>query len=327
MHDDPLRLYIRKVRPRRDGPGFYLCTKFVGRATACHHPNSAPGKKAARKPLLLIYAALSGRLRFSNQRTHRRATGVLAYNRLLRQLKQPLRRLTVRRYQSEPWFKAIISCQAEIAASNPSPRYVQGYMQDEISYWLRIPEWLYEDQSEPGQRCLDIGSAYGTLGLFCRKTLGARVWCTDIREDYMSQVLIDRHGFDFVVHNVELEPFPWDIKFDVIILTEVLEHFNFHPVSTLRRIRESLKIDGNLYMSTPDAAEWGREENRFQSYEDMPSADETLPLHDGHIYIYDEEELLAIAEEAGLVVERLDYAPGIAGRHLNLQLTVRRDPL
>lgn len=250
------------------------------------------------------------------------------HRKLVRNVRRVLRRRNLRRYHGEAWYEAVLSCQDEIASSKPNPQYLEGYRQDELHYWLHIPRWLHERRFEPGpSRCLDIGCAYGTLALYCERTLGSEVWCTDIRADYLSQVIVDRHGFNFAVNNIELDPLPENTTFDIILFTEVLEHLNFHPLPTLQKIRDRLSSKGRLYLSTPDAKEWGIGKNRFQTYRDMPRPDPTKHLHDGHIYIYDEQELLAIAEEAGLEVERLDYAPGIDGRHLNLQLTVRQDPL
>ena len=247
------------------------------------------------------------------------------FDRLIRRVRTALIPQSLARYRGEAWYTAIRSCQDEIASSKPNPKYLAGYMQDELYYWLHISRWLYKRRSEPGQaRCLDIGCAYGTLALFCERVLGAEVSCTDIRTDYISEVILDRHGFNFALSNIELDPLPWNTTYDIILFTEVLEHLNFHPVATLRKIGGHLGPHGRLYLSTPDAREWGRAESRYQAYEEMPKPDASRHLHDGHIYIYDEQELLEIADHAGLDVQRLDYAPGIAGRHINLELTVKQ---
>ncbi|MGH1566708.1 MAG: methyltransferase domain-containing protein [Nitrosopumilus sp.] len=47
-------------------------------------------------------------------------------------------------------------------------------------------------------------------------------------------------------------------KFDIVIFTEVLEHFNFHPVMILKKIHSLLKSPDKLYLSTPDSHEWGK---------------------------------------------------------------------
>jgi hypothetical protein len=51
-----------------------------------------------------------------------------------------------------------------------------------------------------------------------------------------------------------------DCKFYVIIFTEVLEHFNFHPLKIQERLISSLNSGGTLILTTPDVGTdaWGR---------------------------------------------------------------------
>jgi SAM-dependent methyltransferase len=218
-------------------------------------------------------------------------------------------------------MRTVRACQVEIAATDAHPHYLEAYRHDEIYYWLHIPRWLEEDPPGRGpERCLDIGCGYGTLALYCKKQFGTNVWCTDLIDEYLSPGLIDRYQFAFQVSNVELDPVPWDLRFDVVLFTEVLEHLNFHPIPTLRKIRDRLSPDGRLYLSTPDGSAWGRETNRYSNYRDMPQPNRNMPIHDGHIYLYNQEELIDLCSSAGLEVVRVDHAPGIGARHINLTL-------
>jgi predicted SAM-dependent methyltransferase len=49
-------------------------------------------------------------------------------------------------------------------------------------------------------------------------------------------------------------------------MTEVLEHLNFHPVPTLKKVYNLLSENGALYLSTPDAYEWGKVNKYYQGY-------------------------------------------------------------
>lgn len=48
-------------------------------------------------------------------------------------------------------------------------------------------------------------------------------------------------------------PYPPE-SFDMVIFCEILEHFSFNPVPTLLQIRDVLKPDGLLYLTTPNQA-------------------------------------------------------------------------
>ena len=227
----------------------------------------------------------------------------------------------LRHYEDEPWMKEIRSCQDEIARSGVHPHYTESYRGHEISFWLHIPRWIYEDRTSKGiKRCLDIGCAYGTLALFCKRVTGCEIYCLDAVDTYLTKSIAEKHNVIFAVSNIELDPFPWNVKFNAVILTEVLEHFNFNPLPTLRKIRDQMTDDGRLYLSTPDASQWGRVRKGYSSWKEIPHPDRVLPPVGGHAYQFNEEELLDVADMAGFRVERLDYSPGFGARHFNLVL-------
>ena len=217
--------------------------------------------------------------------------------------------------------KLIRDAQDEVARLATHPHYARAYRAEETSYWQHIPQWILEDHRRLGfTRCLDIGCAYGTLAVFGRR-LGCAVYCTDFNGTYMSPLLRETYGLHYAVNNIELEPLPWPGQFDLIILTEVLEHFNFHPLPTLKKIRDLLTDDGRLYLSTPDAAEWGRQTKYYRSLEEIPLPDAARQVVDDHLWQYDEKELLGVLEQAGFKVARQAYSPGVSARHFNLTLT------
>lgn len=252
---------------------------------------------------------------------------IVAYARYFKlRFKKLARNYTMGSYANKPSIREVMKCQAEIATLDPHPHYLRAYRNAEIYYWLHIPQWIYEDWAKPKiERCLDIGCAYGTLALYCKKLFGCEVYCTDFVDTYLSQSLVKKYNFRFETNNIELDPFPWDVEFNVIILTEVLEHFNFHPVPTLKKIHKLLSEDGKLYLSTPDASlwEWGRVTKYYSRLDEMPFPKKGLPIVDDHIYHYNKHELLHILNVAGFRVYRFNYSPGIAARHFNLTLMKR----
>ncbi|HXT84047.1 MAG TPA: polysaccharide pyruvyl transferase family protein [Verrucomicrobiae bacterium] len=224
-------------------------------------------------------------------------------------------------YQKNKWFREIIKVQNEISRSlTESSFYVDTYKNEEVNYWSHIPTWILQDNRDDKiLRCLDVGCGYGTIALFCKKLLNCEIYCIDTN-DYLRQSLIETYDFKFKVNNIELDPFPWnDIKFDIIIFTEVLEHFNFHPLPTLQKIHDLLSENGRVYLSTPDALEWGKAEH-YDSLDDIPCPNKETKIIDGHIYQYNEKELTDIIDKAGFKILRIDYSKGVIYRHFNLTL-------
>ena len=92
-------------------------------------------------------------------------------------------------------------------------------------------------------------------------------------------------------------------KFDLIIMTEVMEHFVNNPIPTIKKIANMLKEDGRLYLSTPN---WGHL-SIYDDYKEIPdyTTRETYKEnYVGHTFQYYENELKDILEQCGLVIEK-----------------------
>jgi SAM-dependent methyltransferase len=223
----------------------------------------------------------------------------------------------------EGWRPLLEECQEEVAALATHPHYAAAYRAEELSYWLHVPGWIQRDaRARPPRRCLDVGCAYGTLLVYVRRLTGCEAFGTDFTDAYASPALLGKYGIDFAVSNVELDPLPWPHAFDLIVFTEVLEHLNFRAAPTLRKLAARLAPGGLIYLTTPDAAEWGRTTKYYASYEELPEpgGGPRGPVVDDHVWQFDEAELMRVVEEAGLSVLRRAYAPGQSRRHFNLTL-------
>jgi SAM-dependent methyltransferase len=222
----------------------------------------------------------------------------------------------------EDWEPLLFEAQADIVRFDPHPYYIKAYRAAERDYWRHIPGWIWQDwRGRTVANCLDIGCAYGTLALFAGKATGCQTFCIDFVGTYLSKRLATERGLRFAVNNIETQAFPWPIDFDVIIFTEVLEHFNFHPVATLTKIRDLLSSDGRIYLSTPDASEWGRVTRYYRTLDEIPEADPSCAVVDDHVWQYNEDELRQVLDKAGLAIERLAYSKGAGPRHFNLTLS------
>jgi 2-polyprenyl-3-methyl-5-hydroxy-6-metoxy-1,4-benzoquinol methylase len=214
--------------------------------------------------------------------------------------------------------RRVIDAQREITAALAQPDYRENYRREEILYWLPIPGWMLEwaKGASPG-KILDIGPAYGTLSVFAAG-IGAEVYCIELYDYLMAGEIIERHRITFSKRNAEKDEIPWT-GLDGVVMTEVLEHFNFHPVPTLRKICDAMVPGGRLFLSTPDAASWGRVEGSYDSYHDMPRVDPETTTHDMHIYQFDGDELTEILTQSGFAIRRLERSPGRWGMHLNIE--------
>jgi 2-polyprenyl-3-methyl-5-hydroxy-6-metoxy-1,4-benzoquinol methylase len=223
------------------------------------------------------------------------------------------------------WFRAIGECQKEIATSNPNPYYLQAYRDAEIWYWYHVPKWIAQLTNESIQvnKVLDIGGAYGTLALYCKHLFDCEIFMTDLTGSYLSDTLKCKNEINFSVSNIELDPLPWQHQFEIIIFTEVIEHLNFNPKPTLIKIRERLTDKGELFLTTPDAAEWGRKTDYFESLDSIPSPSVGRPIIDNHVWQYSKKELIELFTVSGFRIEKFNYAPGTPNRHFNFQLAKR----
>lgn len=201
------------------------------------------------------------------------------------------------------------------------PYYRSDYRKAEQEYWEHIPGWIAEDFG--GQDELmgitDIGCGYGTLSVFARLLFpNTHVRCINHPSERrnLAEGLIDLLGLEYQCLDVELDDIPGyclEKPDDIIILTEVLEHFNFYPVPTLKKIVDGLDFYGRIYISTPNAAEWGRLD-KYASWKDMPKElDRNAAKDTQHKYQYMEEELRELLDMAGISIIRFE-----GGRHFNI---------
>jgi 2-polyprenyl-3-methyl-5-hydroxy-6-metoxy-1,4-benzoquinol methylase len=213
--------------------------------------------------------------------------------------------------------------QNEVLTNSANPYYESHYRNCEYWYWSKIPEWILALRASHAKaNILDIGGGYGTLSAFCGNVIESpSLHAIDFTGEYLSPELIKSKSIDFRVCNIELEEIPWNVKFDIVIFTEVIEHLNFNPTPTLNKIRKSLSNNGKIFLSTPDALEWGRISKYFESLEQMPQPTHGSNIIDDHVWQYEKTELVRLIEQCGLQVDKFGYSPGTPNRHLNFQLS------
>ena len=208
-------------------------------------------------------------------------------------------------------------CQCHKMDNDSKTYYEDAYMSQELLYWKPVPRWI--DELEDIHSVIDVGAAYGTLLTYVALNKSCReIYAVD-PVGYMSSSLIDKIGINLIRADFERDGYCPNIKFDLIIFTEVIEHLNFHPLPTLLRLKRLLNPGGKLLLTTPDAEEWGRVTDYYSSLDDIPEYDaqaQKVEWIDGHIWQYTKEELDSLFSESGFEVLKFDYSPGVSARHL-----------
>lgn len=151
------------------------------------------------------------------------------------------------------------------------------------------------------KRILDIGCASGYMGSRLKES-GAYVVGTDIS---LEAIKIAKNRLDeaYLVQPGEILPTDKDLKFDVILLTEVVEH-TFDPVTLLIKARSVLKSDGFMVLTTPNFLTWT---NRLKflfgnfRYQDQGMFDF------GHIRWFTYQYLKEVLKESGFKIEKKDH--------------------
>jgi len=206
----------------------------------------------------------------------------------------------------------------------------KGYYTYEKKFWGQTPFWQYGRLKRNGTedpRILDIGCFVGTY-LTVMKTLfpKAELYCIDLFDIHLTKGMTGRLKITKHVGDIQEIEIPFKKKFDVIILTEVIEHLHYNPVDTLIKLRKALKPSGRIYITTPDAdSDWGITHEFYKKFSDIPFVNtRKVKKVDSHIWQYRFEELVAVILKAGLVPTRMDYSwTGANKRHFNFELGIK----
>lgn len=198
------------------------------------------------------------------------------------------------------------------------------------SHWAYL--WEREILKQSGKNVLEIGPGYGLMSLVLLKEF------SDIKLDWIifgeekGSVFSEENGefvnglkkvkrwygecINEIWGEIERDRFHMPEKrYNLIIMTEVFEHFVLKPLKVLKKIGNALKDDGVLILTTPD---WGHV-HIYQQWEDMPEDEEVDDiryeqlLKCGHVYQYNKEELEDIFTRCGLMVVK--YKLSDSGNH------------
>lgn len=153
---------------------------------------------------------------------------------------------------------------------------------------------------------LDVGTAYGTMAYILSKA-GMKVTGLDIMPELHSEQMFKELNIDFIKRNIETQKI--EGEYDVVVLTDVLEHLCYNPLPVLKKLHKVCKK--GILLSTPAKeidftcdGKWGDEIN----WKQIPEY-KKYKFEDGHHHTYYLWELQELLEEAGFQITESQLLP------------------
>jgi 2-polyprenyl-3-methyl-5-hydroxy-6-metoxy-1,4-benzoquinol methylase len=197
------------------------------------------------------------------------------------------------------------SAQTPMAVLKEAERMVEAAS----DFGIRAANWEIQKQHEaqwavpviqvlqglPPTRVLDLGCGYGSLAVSAA-LLGHEVVAVDW---FVPSPAID--GIEWRHQDIQAPGSLPDGSFRLVVMTEVLEHLNFHPGALFDEVHSRLRPGGLFVGATPAPETW-QEDLPVKRVEDMPSWSAGVELVDAHIHFYSEEELVSLLLDAGFAI-------------------------
>lgn len=176
--------------------------------------------------------------------------------------------------------------------------YVEGFKQYYQDVFNLLPK---------SKKTLDIGCAYGILALML-KNRGDDMVASDMTDKYTSGLMLKDQGIKFEFMNIEKGKL--NKKFDLITMTETIEHLNSNPLPAMKRVYEMLNGGGHVFVSTVMKERHGETTsmntgqkglwNDLKSWKDIPEY--KGKWKDEHTYHYTQFDLVTLLSEAGFEI-------------------------
>ena len=171
---------------------------------------------------------------------------------------------------------------------------------------------MYKNQ--PKKSFLEIGPGVGVCSLTLKKILNLDInWLMIPDEEPQwnawrnksSQDIYEKYDIQIKEAFVEMDDF--DGSYDIIFMSQVMEHFIFNPVPVIKKLMSHLNENGVMCISLPDII-YNNPKN-VEHYKDIPFYDDLSPREVArrtiinsftHYHEYSCEEALELFEECGL---------------------------
>jgi len=201
---------------------------------------------------------------------------------------------------------------------------IEGYLAEDF---LRFVHTLNLIPAGKGN-LLEIGSNPYFTSILIRKFTDHSLSCTNFfggDQHPATQKMInstngEEFSFQYMNHAIETDDLPFDEKFDLVVFCAAIEHLTMDPLLALQRIKNALKPDGYLILSTPNVA-------RLENVARMLSGANIYDPYSGygpygrHNREYNRHELAQLLTHAGFDVEIMftaDVHSNSANRYFSL---------
>jgi SAM-dependent methyltransferase len=166
---------------------------------------------------------------------------------------------------------------------------------------------LLDKQKETKNSVLGVGCGFlhtliGAYYLGYRDLFGIDI---EINKDFLSKTI---QKFNFILKPCDLAKDKIPFKnsfFNLALLTETLEHFNFHPREAINEIYRVLKPRGHLIITTPNLF---RLNNQIKFCLQRSIYDDLKKEKIVHYREYSSKEIRYLLEEAGFSNIKINYA-------------------
>jgi SAM-dependent methyltransferase len=140
------------------------------------------------------------------------------------------------------------SAYEECIVKHPSHQEAEGYYPRYRSRYERLTEYYAAIAPDGPCDVLDIGG--GQFSMLAKELWGDRGAVGDIDRSNLAEM--EKRGLRSVHWNLMADAQPVKEEFDVIVMSEVIEHLAVPAHIVLERLRKALRPGGKLLLSTPN---------------------------------------------------------------------------
>jgi 2-polyprenyl-6-hydroxyphenyl methylase/3-demethylubiquinone-9 3-methyltransferase len=190
------------------------------------------------------------------------------------------------------------------------------------SYWaygrMRALLALLEASALKPKRVLEVAAGDAALSA-CLAMNGSTAFANDLRAENLANAVsnfTNSESIQCLPGNLfDLDPEKIG-QFDLVIACEIVEHVA-HTVEFLQQLRKFLAPAGRILITTPNGAYFRNKLPTHSQIKDFKALekDQFKPDSDGHLFLITPEEMVDLAHQAGLEVERtvLWGTPAVTG--------------
>lgn len=158
---------------------------------------------------------------------------------------------------------------------------------------------------KPGMKVLDIGFEPGHLSMALSK-LGCKIYGVTYKLWYpQSKERAKKYNIRYNILNIEKDKLPYKSNtFDVVVLTEIMEHFYLDCYNALKESYRVLKKGGKIITTTPNAVSGHRRISLLFGRLNRPHIRECFArgIYHRHHFLYKLSELADLVKDAGFKI-------------------------